>query len=72
MRTFAVLLRSGQTVKVQGDRLHYEEPKSEGNDRTVVEVLLEEDDRRCITVAVFELSQIHGIFEGEVTSSSPV
>jgi hypothetical protein len=70
MRTFMVLLRSGQTLKVQGDLLRYEKPKSEGNAHSVVEVWVYENGAEGIITGVFELSQIHAIFEGEVTSSS--
>jgi hypothetical protein len=64
MRSFTVLLRSGQTVKVQGEWLCYEKPKPGEDDQAVVEVRTWENNEG-ILVGVFELSQIHGIFAEE-------
>jgi DNA-directed RNA polymerase alpha subunit len=72
MRTFTVLLRSGQVATLQGDNLRYNKAASEGNDHTVVEVWSYDENNQGIITSLFDMSQIQGIFDGEITGSEDI
>jgi hypothetical protein len=60
MRTFTVLFRNGQVARVSGNQLEYPDG------RNVVEVWAWEDSSGRSLVGVFELTQIQGVFAGEI------